>query len=75
MGLDGGSEVPLYGHEELWDQPGQWAPEIPSSFDCSPRKSFITDVLSVRGGQQSSVGQDMSRSGKEEQASAHKNPG
>ncbi len=63
MGLDGKSEVPLYGHEKLWDQPGKWAPEIPSSFDCLPRKSFKTDVRSVQSGQQSSVGQDMRRSG------------
>lgn len=70
MGLDGDSEVPLYGHEELLDQPGQWAPEIPSSFDFSPRKSFISDVLSVPGGQQSSAGQDGKREEEEEKDSA-----
>lgn len=45
-GLDKGSEASLYGCKELWDQPDQWAPEIPSSFDHSPCKSSITDISS-----------------------------
>lgn len=55
MGLDKNLNVTLYGHEELTNNPGQWGPEIYWLFDHLPRKSFITDTLSVPDGQHSSV--------------------
>lgn len=39
---DGGSQVPLYGHEEPRNQSDLWAPEIPPSSDGRPRKSAVS---------------------------------
>lgn len=42
MVSDGGSQVPLYGHEEPRNQSDLWAPEIPPSSDRRPRKSPVS---------------------------------
>lgn len=65
--LGAGLEVPLYGHKELRDQPGQWAPEIPSSFDRWARKLPFFDAWSVWSGQQSSERRGEKGSGEEQE--------
>lgn len=52
MCLNHVSRLPLYGHEEVWSQSDQWAPEIPSSSEASTHKSSMSGV---GGGQPSRV--------------------